>query len=318
MARRRQVARRHPQRALRPDGAGDHAGGTWQEPDVAPIAFDPDDGATLERVWQLAPDPGDAEVVWAGCEPTSVWRSEDGGRSFDLVRGLWDHPHRPDWWPGAGGAAVHTVLPEPDGSAALTVAMSTGGVYRSSDGGSTWSPANRGISAPYMPGPEPEYGQCVHKIAPDAGSPAVLYAQNHGGVYRTDDAGGQWSSIADGLPGDFGFVVLTHPRRAGTVWVVPLVADAHRMPPDGRLRMHRSTDGGRSWQPNRSGLPDASWVSVLRDAADVRAPDDGPGDGAATLAFGTRDGCVYLSTDDGDTFAGLASHLPDVLCVRLA
>ena len=88
-------------------------GGTWQEPDVAPIAFPADDGATLERVWQLAADPGDADVVWAGCEPTSVWRSEDGGRSFALVRGLWDHPHRPDWWPGAGGAAVHTVLPDP-------------------------------------------------------------------------------------------------------------------------------------------------------------------------------------------------------------
>ena len=88
----------------------------------------------------------------------------------------------------------------------------------------------------------------MHKVAADAGGPDRLYAQNHGGVYRTDDAGRRWTSIAAGLPADFGFPVLAHPGRPGVAWVVPLVADEHRLPPDGRLRLHRTEDAGESWR----------------------------------------------------------------------
>src|ERR1700684_4317581 len=129
------------------------SGATWVENDRAPIAFPADTGAALNRVWQLQPDSADRpEVVWAGCEPTSLWRSGDGGESFELVRGLWDHPHRPQWYPGFGGAAVHTVLPDRT-SERITVAMSTGGVYVSDDGGEKWVPSNTGIGAPFMPDP---------------------------------------------------------------------------------------------------------------------------------------------------------------------
>lgn len=269
----------------------------------------------LERIWQLNPDPDRPEVVWAGCEPTSLWRSTDHGRSFSLVRGLWDHPHRQSWQPGAGGAAVHTVVTDPVDAERVLVAMSTGGVYATADGGASWEPRNQGIRADFMPDPYPAYGQCVHKVAADAGGIDRLYAQNHGGVYRTDDAGRSWTSIAEGLPADFGFPVLAHPGRSGVAWVIPLVSAEHRLPPEGRLRPYRTQDAGASWQEVGAGLPDQSWNVVLRDAACVLSPE---GDGPAVLAFGTRDGSLYASTDSGDTFAEVAGHLPDVLCVRAA
>ncbi|RZU30677.1 sialidase family protein [Blastococcus saxobsidens] len=290
----------------------DDLGGSWHETDSGAIRFPADTGAALGRVWQLRPDTAARpDVVWAGCEPHSLWRSTDGGCSFSLVRGLWDHPHRPTWEPGAGGGAVHTVLPDP-ATERVVVAMSTGGVYVSDDGATGWAPRNRGISAVFMPEPTPEYGQCVHKVAVDAGDPARMYAQNHFGVYRTDDGGGSWTSIADELPADFGFPIAASPSTPGTAWVVPLVADMRRMPPDGRLRVHRTRDAGNSWTEIGEGLPDGHWTAVLRDAF---CTDAGEPTG---LYVGTRDGCVYASADEGDTFTVVAEHLPDVLVVRAA
>ena len=150
----------------------DDLGATWQEPDTAPIAFPADTGAAVERVWQIAPAPDG--VVYAGVQPSALFRSEDGGRSFALVRALWEHSHRPEWGAGFGGQAVHTILPHPDDPDRVLVAMSTGGVYRTTDGGASWSPANSGIKAYFLPDPWPEFGQCVHKVTRDGA------ARSHG------------------------------------------------------------------------------------------------------------------------------------------
>jgi len=190
--------------------------------------------------------------------------------------------------------------------------MSTGGVYVSEDGGEKWEPRNRGITVTFGPDPLPEYGQCVHKVAVDVGDPERMYAQNHFGVFRTDDGGRQWISIAAGLPADFGFPIVASPTTPGTAWVVPLVADMQRVPPNGRLRVHRTRDAGESWTELGAGLPDPAWVAVMRDAfcADTADPTG--------IYLGTRDGCVYASADEGETFTVVADHLPDVLVVRAA
>jgi photosystem II stability/assembly factor-like uncharacterized protein len=283
------------------------------EPDNGAITFPPDTGAALERVWQIQPDTGDRPgVVWAGCEPISVWKSTDGGEHFELNRGLWDHPHRSEWGAGFGGAAAHTVLPSPADPNTIHIAMSTGGVYRSTDGGASWQPRNKGIGAGFMPDAEPEFGQCVHKVARDAGNPGVLYAQNHGGVYRTDDNGDTWTSIAEGLPADFGFTMLAHPRRAGTAWVVPITADSARIPPEGQLAVHRTDDAGATWARLADGLLEPDFNVVLRDAASVDTAEP------VGVFFGTRGGTVYASGDEGSSFAPVLTGLPDVLCVRAA
>ncbi|MEV8183889.1 exo-alpha-sialidase [Specibacter sp. NPDC078692] len=291
----------------------DDLGATWQEPEQGAITFPPDTGAALERVWQIQPDsaarPG---VVWAGCEPISVWKSTDGGEHFELNRGLWDHPHRTEWGAGYGGAAAHTVLPSPADSGTIHIAMSTGGVYRSTDAGASWVPRNKGIGATFMPVETPEFGQCVHKIARDPNHPEVLFAQNHGGVYRSANNGDSWDYIAAGLPADFGFTILTHPWRSDTAWVIPLTADHQRIPPEGQIGVYRTDDAGQSWTRLADGLAQPEYNVVLRDAAAVDTAEP------VGLFFGTRGGTVYASADEGEHFIPILQQLPDVLCVRAA
>ncbi|MFJ3905471.1 WD40/YVTN/BNR-like repeat-containing protein [Streptomyces sp. NPDC090025] len=292
----------------------DDLGGSWTEPPRPAVKFPQDTGTSLERVWQLQPAPDHSpDVVYAGTEPAALFRSADGGASFELVRPLWEHPTRDRWVPGGGGEAVHTVVTDPRDADAVTVAVSTAGVFRSRDGGASWAPSNEGVSAVFLPDPHPEFGQCVHKIARDAVDPDRLYLQNHWGVFRSDDAGGSWTDIGAGLPSDFGFAVAAHPHRADTAYVFPINADADRVPAGHRCRVYRTTDAGASWEPLGAGLPDGDhYGTVLRDA--LCTDDADP----AGVYFGNRNGEVYASADDGDNWRLIADHLPDVLCVRAA
>lgn len=288
----------------------DDGGATWQE---APVKFPDEVDESVTRIWQLVAG-SDERTVWAGTEPGAVFRSTDGGETFELVRGLWDHPHRPQWAAGFGGQAFHTILPHPKDPDSVTVAISTGGVYQTRDGGRTWEPRNQGIRANFLPEGQqyPEFGQCVHKIARDPVVPERLYLQNHGGVYRSDDEGGSWRSIADGLPADFGFAVVAHPREGDTLYVFPIQAGEHRYPPEAKARVWRSRDAGQTWEELASGLPDRFFVAVMRDA--MCADDADP----TGLYFGARNGSVYGSADEGESWRQLVSDLPDVMCVRAA
>jgi photosystem II stability/assembly factor-like uncharacterized protein len=292
----------------------DDLGRTWQRGTDGAVAFPEDTGRSLEAVWSLAPSPADPQVVWAGTEPSALFRSTDCGQSFEMVRPLWDHPHREQWGAGFGGQAIHTLLPHPTDPDRLTVAMSTGGVYRTADGGDTWAPANTGLRAVFLPegAQYPEFGQCVHKVSRAAGQPDTLYLQNHGGVYRSTDDADSWTSIADGLPSDFGFPVVTHPRDPRTLWLFPLEGADGRFPLEGACSVWRSRDAGDTWEEQRAGLPDSFFTGVMRDAmcADTGDP--------AGVYFGSRDGTVLASPDEGEHWAPVAEHLPDVLCVRAA
>ena len=298
----------------------DDLGEAWEETPNGAIRFPEDaqlpDGspATLARVWQLVPGVGD-DVVWAGTEPGAVFRSENRGESFSLVRGLWDHPHRAEWSEGFGGQAFHTILPHPTDESSVLAALSTGGVYRTADGGETWEPANKGVKAEFFPGERnyPEFGQCVHKVARDPVDPDRLFLQNHGGVYRSDDGGSSWQDIAPGLPSEFGFAMVTHPREANTAYTFPISDAGARWPVDGKARVCRTTDGGASWEPLGEGsLPDEFYAAVMRDAM---CADDHE---TAGLYFGSRNGAVWCSPDSGSTWAEIHKDLPDVLVVRAA
>ena len=292
----------------------DDLGATWQETPNGAVTFPEGTGAALARVWQLQPGLDDG-VVWAGTEPGAIFRSDDNGETFSLVRGLWDHPHRPQWNAGFGGQAFHTLLPHPDDPDSLLAAISTGGVYRTDDGGDTWRPSNTGIKAEFMPGDRhyPEFGQCVHKVTRHPAQPERLYLQNHGGVYRSDDGGTSWDDIAPGLPSDFGFPMVVNPHDPDTVYCFPLGNAGSRWPVEGKARVWRSTNAGDSWEPLGEGsLPDDYYVAVMRDAMCTDAHDK-PG-----LYFGGRNGTVWASADAGDTWSAIVSDLPDVMVVRAA
>ena len=246
--------------------------------------------------------PDQPDVVWAGTEPLgAVARPPTAAAAFELVRGLWDHPHRPQWEAGFGGQAVHTVLPHPrrPGPDAGRHVHRRGLPHRRTAAAS-WAPGNTGIRAYFMPDEWPEFGQCVHKVARDAGNPERLYAQNHHGVYRSDDDGRTWSSIADGLPSDFGFPMVAHPA-ARAAWCGPSrwwpTASGSRPTHRCRVLPHRRRRrqaGSRC----RWGCPRAR--SIRRCCATRCAPTT-PTPGG--VYFGTRSGEVYASRDEGDSWS---------------
>ena len=288
----------------------DDLGATWQE---AKIAFPEDTGASLARVWQITPGFDDT-TVFAGTEPGAVFRSDDRGETFELVRGLWDHPHREEWGAGYGGQAFHTIVPHPDDPDSLTCAISSGGVYATTDGGATWRAQNTGVQAEFLPegSQYPEFGQCVHKFARHPSRPDRMFMQNHGGVYRSDDGGVTWDSIEKGLPANFGFPVVVHPHDPDTVYLFPLGGSGGRYPVDGRARVWRSRDAGDTWEPLDQGLPDQFYVGVMRDA--LWADDNDP----VGLYLGARNGSVWASADEGESWREIAANLPDVMSVRAA
>ena len=292
----------------------DDLGQTWIEPTRGTLAFPEATGSAVARVWQLQPaSDTEPNVVYAGVEPAALFRSEDGGESFILDEGLWNHPHRPQWEPGGGGLCLHTILPDPDGGPRKAVAVSAAGFYRTLDG-ENWEASNHGIKAPFLPEPTPEFGQCVHKVDRHPSQPDTLFLQHHWGVYRSTDFGGSWEEVGETkLPSTFGFPMVADPNNPGTAFVIPLEGDFFRCTPDGKLRVYRTTDGGDTWAPLENGLPQQdAYITVLRDgfAADALDP--------AGLYIGTRTGEVYASPDAGESWQELTTHLPPVLCVKTA
>jgi photosystem II stability/assembly factor-like uncharacterized protein len=291
----------------------DDFGRKWEGEGQGP-RFPADTGATLARLWQIRPATAEQpDVLYCGAEPASLFISKDAGATWSLCRGLYDHPHRPKWQPGGGGLCLHTVLPHPTRAETVHVAISTAGVYRSDDGGQTWRTAHKGVRAQYLPDPHPEFGQCVHKVVRHPAHPDRLFLQNHWGLYRTDDGGGSWRDIANGVPSDFGFAMEVHPHEPDTVFIVPLESDEFRCTPEGRLRVYRTRNGGRSWQPLTRGLPqEGAFETVLRDGMSA---DSCP---TAGLYFGTRSGKLFGSRDGGQSWKTLAEGLPPILCVKTA
>ncbi len=292
----------------------DDFGKTWSRPAQPRVRFPEGAGASLKNIWQIAPGRADApNTIYCGVEPSALFVSHDAGETWALNDGLWNHPHRAKWNPGFGGLCLHTVLVDPALRGRLTVASSTGGVYRSDDGGASWQVKNRGVRAEFMPDPYPEFGQCVHKIVQHAARPGRLFLQNHWGLYRSDDGGDSWQDIANGVPSDFGFCLGIHPRDPDTAFIVPLHSDMFRCTPDGKLRVYRTRDAGASWKPMTRGLPQKNALeTVVRDAMGVDGLDP------AGVYFGTRSGKLYGSRDEGRSWELLREGLPPVVCVRAA
>ena len=298
------------ERALGPDGlvvrrprhhlGGDPGGG---------VRFPEGAGASVEALWQLAPDTAERPgVVWAGTQPSALWRSEDGGETFELVLGLWDHPHRPTWAPGYGGQAVHTVLPDPSNDDRVLVAMSTAASTSRRTAGRPGTRRTPGS----MPGSSRSRSSSTASAS--TRSRATLPTRTcctrrtTGGIrlprwWRVLGAGRHRSAA------DFGFPVVAHPTRGGTPsscrWLLTATGWPRARSCRSGARMTRCVVAAAAGGPSRG---------LLRRRAPRRLHRR-PGRPFG-LYLGGRDGSVYASADEGASWHEVVRHLPDVLCVR--
>jgi photosystem II stability/assembly factor-like uncharacterized protein len=269
--------------------------------------------ATLKLIWSLeaggALQPG---RLWAGTLPGGLFRSDDSGLSWQLVRSLWDRPERKEWFGGGYDTpGIHSICIDPNDSRCLRLAISTGGVWRSDDDGETWAQTANGMYAAYLPeelSRDPNR-QDVHRIVQCRDAPDRLWAQHHNAVFRSDDGGMHWNDVPNVEPSVFGFAVAVHPRDPDRAWFVPAIKDERRFPVDAQLLVARTGDGGKTFERLREGLPaDPAYDLVYRHGLAVDATGD-------RLAFGSTTGGLWTSSDGGDRWQALAARLPPILAV---
>jgi photosystem II stability/assembly factor-like uncharacterized protein len=265
----------------------------------------------FKRIWHVEPSLTDPDTVFAGAEDAALFRSTDGGKTWQEFASLRDQQGS-KWSPGAGGMGLHTILLDRTRPERMYVAISAAGAFRTDDGGKSWRPITKGLKSNYLPDPNVEVGFCVHNLSMHPSRPDVVYMQLHWDVNRTDNAGDQWYEVSGNLPTDFGFPIQVHAHEPETIYVVPIKSDSEHYPPEARLRVYRSRSGGNEWEPLTNGLPQSNcYVNVLRDAMAVDTLDEGG------VYFGTTGGQVYCSPDGGDHWTAIVRDLPGVLSVEV-
>ena len=270
-----------------------------------------DEAPSAELLWCLEPAGPEPGSLWCGTIPGGLFRTDDGGESWRLNRGLWDQPSRERWFGGGyPHPGIHSVLVAPDGQR-VVAGVSCGGVWVSEDAGASWRVGTEGMFAEYMP-PESREDPAIqdpHRLSWCGADRRRIWCQHHNGFFRSDDGGRTWTAL-DVPPSSFGFAVAAHPHDPGTAWSVPLVKDECRVPVDRRMVVARTRDGGASWESVGRGLPAGdSFAMVYRHGLDVHHTGD-------ILAMATTTGALWVSEDRGDSWDLITAQLAPVYCVR--
>lgn len=297
---------------------------TDEAPDGGPAKIVYKD-ATLLKLWVLAFGPG---KIYVGTIPGGLFVSDDGGESFSLCLGLWNHESRggdlfagdgtgvTHWFgtPASEGGefapGIHSIVTDPRDPDRLLVAISTAGVLETTDGGATWRSRNRGLLMDYLPDPAAEWGHDPHYVERCPGQPEHVWMQNHCGVFYSADDAATWKKVSRPDQGvHFGFPVAADDADGRTAWVVPGKSDQHRTTIDGALFVARTRDGGETWDALREGLPqEHAYDVVYRHALSQRG---------GVVAFGSTTGNLFVSDDRGDSWTSVACHLPPIYSVRI-
>jgi len=290
--------------------ASTNAGKTWKLSEAG-LEMKCIPETSLKRIWHIEPGAEDEQaVVYAGGDPCALFRSADWGRTWAEVPSLTAHPTRPRWMPGAGGMCLHSI--QCLGGGRIVVAISAAGAFRTTNGGATWTPFNQNVRADFQPDKYPEVGQCVHKLLAHPRHPEALYQQNHCGIYKARFDAKKWTDISRGLPSRFGFGLAVPAAEPETLFTVPIESSDYRCTPEGKFRVARSRDGGRTWKLLTRGLPQRNaHLLVLRDAmaADDRSP--------AGVYVGATSGEIFHTADAGESWSVMAEHLPPVISVAV-
>lgn len=293
----------------------DDFGETWRQVVNGP-RYAPETGFSLNRIWQLTPaGESEPDTIYAGAEEAGLFVSRDRGETWEELDALTKHPTRPEWFGGAGGLCLHTILVDPRDSQRIWVAMSAVGVFRSEDGGKSWKTCNKGLNRAATGQPDDSIGYCVHKMMMDPRDPDTIYMQEHGGVFLSRDGGDSWIPYEEGLAipeGEmpFGFPIAVAPN--GDQFIIPLESSEKRTMRDGKLIVWSRRPGDDAWQPIGDVVPDEQQhVSVLRDAMTVDSLEP------YGLYFGTTSGELFCSLDRGVTWERLPGRLSRILAVKV-
>jgi photosystem II stability/assembly factor-like uncharacterized protein len=290
--------------------------GVWKSTDLgetwthhsAGITFG-EAGPKLEKVWHIMPAHG---ALYLGTDPAGIFKSTDGGQTWTHLKGLREHPTCPHWQPGNGGLCLHSVVPHPTDPKKMWTSMSSVGVFYTEDGGETWEVRNKGLTAPYPVDETINIGYCVHKFERAPGDQDILYMQHHDGVSRSLNGGLQWEDISEGLPARFGFGCVVHPHNPKSFYVIP-IQDNGRYMPGGQAAVYRADDYGNTWTRLYKGLPqEHAYFETLREGMAVDTLD------RHGIYFGTNNGFVWASNDEGENWTAIAQHLPYVWSVNTA
>jgi hypothetical protein len=279
------------------------------KPTEGPLAQDPTPW-NVELVWSLAAGaPAEPGTLWAGCMPAGLFKSEDSGQSWTLNTALWEDPRRLGWFGGGNDyPGMHSVLVDPRDPQHVTIAISCGGVWQTTDGGASWCLTADGMKSDYLPADSAQdpNTQDPHRMVQCAAHPDVLWVQHHCGLYRSTDTGHHWTAIAAPAPSGFGFAVACDPVDPLRAWFVPAQADTHRYAVNGKMVVNRTGDGGASFQTFGQGLPERdAYHLVYRHSLEL-APD------RQTLAMSSTTGGLWISADAGEHWHCVSKDLPPV------
>ena len=268
------------------------------------------------RIWALQQGGVDeAGLIWCGTLPGGLFKSSDHGQSWEMVRSLWDHPKRKMWMGGGADLpGLHSICIDPRNARHVSIAVSTGGIWRTEDSGATWTQRGEGMRADHVP-PELTHdpiAQDVHCLVQCPAAPERFWVQHHNGIFVSSDEARTFTEITDVEPSVFGFAVVVHPRDPDTAWFVPEIKDEKRIPHDGRLVVTRTRDGGKSFQTLTKGLPQRhAYDVVYRHALALDAT-------GTRLAMGSTTGGVWVSETAGESWTEITHTLPPVYAVRFA
>jgi len=302
-------------------------GRTWKEaskPPAFPKAPEGEKGRAVDHTFWLTPCHANEPKTWyAGTSPQGLFRSEDGGDTWEPFSYINDDPQYRTWMGTVqdgtpDGPKMHSIIVDPRDPAHLYFAMSGGGVHESRDGGRSFKPLVKGMEvvagfdASNVAFHDPH---CV-RLCPS--NPDRLYQQNHCGIYRLDRPSNEWQRIGGKMPkrvGDIGFPMVVHPRDADTAWVFPMDGQTvwPRTSPEGKPAAYVTRNGGKSWQRLAAGLPESqAWWTVKRQAMTADAQDP------VGLYFGTTSGELWMSRDEGKRWSCIARNLPEIYAVEAA
>jgi photosystem II stability/assembly factor-like uncharacterized protein len=256
-----------------------------------------DNGATWEllespmtgmQIWSVAIDPTDPDVILAGTKPPAIFRSSDGGESWDrLSVGI------PDECP-IGPPRVTNLVIDPRNHRNVWAGVELGGVFRSRDGGDSWT---------HLPqlGPR-ESSTDVHGVALSSGSPGNVLVTTPDGLWVGNEEGENWRlhafpKFAERDRVSYCRGVAVKPDEPEVIFV----ANGNDVPGDtGAIQLSR--DGGRNWQ--RAALPVEPNSTVYWLAVNPALPD--------LIIANSMYGYLYVSSDGGDSWKKLRRELSEI------